>query len=223
MGQWTQVEAGSARARAYLAVPKSGSGPGVLVCHAWWGLNEVFVALCDRLAAEGFVALAPDMYAGTVVDTIEDAEAAIGRLTGDHAQAVATAGLNALLARSEVSRDRIGLIGFSMGSSWALWLSTTRPEHVAAVVSFYGAGEGDFTAATASYLGHFAPGDEWEPDKWVNGMESAIREAGREVTFHWYPGAGHWFFESNRPDAYNAEAADLALQRTLSFLRAELA
>ena len=223
MGQWTQVEAGGAQARAYLAVPESGSGPGVLVCHAWWGLNEVFVGLCDRLADEGFVALAPDMYAGTVVDTIEDAEAAIGRLTAGHAEAVATAGLDALLARPEVSGNRAGAIGFSMGSSWALWLSTTRPEHVAAVVSFYGAGEGDFTAATASYLGHFAPGDEWEPDKWVNGMESAIREAGREVTFHWYPGAGHWFFESNRPDAYNADAAELSLQRTLSFLRAELA
>jgi carboxymethylenebutenolidase len=222
MGDWLTIDAAGTEARGYLAVPTGGSGPGVLVQHAWWGLNEVFVALCDRLATEGFVALAPDMYGGHVATTIEEAEAAMGKLTSDHAGAVTTAGLDALLARPEVTGGRAGAIGFSMGSSWALWLSIQRPEQVAAVVSFYGAGEGDFTNATANYLGHFAVGDEWEPEKWVRGLETALADAGRDVTFHWYDGAGHWFFEDNRPDAYNADAAILAWQRTVSFLRTHL-
>jgi len=223
MGEWLTIDAGGTEVRGYVAVPEAGSGPGMLVCHAWWGLNESFTGLCDRLASEGFVALAADMHNGTVADTIPDAEAAMERLTREHAIAVSEAGLAALLARPEISGEKVGTIGFSMGSYWAIRLSIVHPEQVGAVVTFYGAGEGDFSGATAAYQGHFSPTDEWEPEEWVRGLETSITEAGREVTFHWYEGAGHWFFEANRPDAYNAEAAELAWQRTVDFLRANLA
>ena len=222
MGDWLTIEGNDTQIRAYLAVPESGSGPGVLVCHAWWGLNEFFVSLCDRLAGEGFVALAADMYNGRTATTVADAEALLDLLTRDHAQAVATTALDTLLARPEVRGDAAGTLGCSLGGAWALLLSAWKPAQVAAVVDFYGVIEGDFTSARASYLGHFAPGDEYEPDDGVHALEAALREAGHDVTFHWYPGAGHWFFESNRSDAYNPEAATLAWQRTLSFLRSHL-
>jgi carboxymethylenebutenolidase len=90
-------------------------------------------------------------------------------------------------------------------------------------VAFYGSGGGDFTAARAAYLGHFAENDDFEPLESVRELETSIREAGREVTFYIYPGTGHWFVEPNRPDVYNAEAADLAWERTLDFLNAQLA
>ena len=222
MGEWTTVTVEGADVRGYLAVPDGGSGPGVLVCHAWWGLNDFFVSLCDRLAAQGFVALAADMYEGRIAATIEEAEGMVGKLTSEHGAAVATAALDMLLARPEVSSRQAAAIGFSLGGSWAIWLSVERPEQVAGVVTFYGAGEGDFSNATASYLGHFSPTDEWEPENWVKALETSLADAGRDVTFHWYDGAGHWFFEDNRPDAYNAEAANLAWERTLSFLRVHL-
>jgi len=163
------------------------------------------------------------MYNGTVVDTIPDAEAAAGRLTSEHAEAVVLTALDALLARPEVSGERIATLGFSLGGSWAIHASIERPAQVAAGITFYGAAEGDFTNTTASYLGHFAVGDEWEPEKWVRALETSITDAGRPVTFHWYENAAHWFMEDNRPDAYNPEAATLAWQRTISFLRTTLA
>lgn len=223
MGEWLTIDTSDSEVRGYLAVPDGGSGPGVLVCHAWWGLNEFFVGLCDRLAGEGFVALAPDMYGGQVASTVAEAEAAVGTLTSETARAVATAGLDTLLARPEVTGTSAGTLGFSLGGAYAMLLSAWNPDQVAAVVDFYGATEGDFANAQAGYLGHFAPGDEWEPDEYVHALEAMLHEAGHDATFHWYPGTGHWFFEDNRPDAYNAEAAQLAWQRTLSFLRAHLA
>ncbi|MDQ3549648.1 MAG: dienelactone hydrolase family protein, partial [Chloroflexota bacterium] len=160
---------------------------------------------------------------GRTAETIDEAEALVGGLTRDHARSVATAALDTLLARSEVDGVAAGTIGFSLGGAWVLLLSVWRPEQVAAVVDFYGTIEGDYAAAQAAYLGHFAPADEWEPDESVHALEAALRDAGHEVTFHSYPGAGHWFFEDNRPDAYNADAAQLAWERTLSFLRNHLA
>ena len=110
-----------------------------------------------------------------------------------------------------------------MGAAWAIELATgERPDDFAAVVLFYGAGEGDFAPSRAAFLGHFAPGDEWEPDEGVAALEAAIRAAGKEVTFHRYPGAGHWFFEADRPDAYDPAAAELAWERTVAHLRRHL-
>ena len=109
-----------------------------------------------------------------------------------------------------------------MGAALALWLSTKRPEDVGAVVVFYGTYLLDFSKAKASFLGNFAPEDEWEPTATVKALEQKIRGARREVTFHFYPGTRHWFFEEDRPDAYDREAAGLAWSRTLEFLNSKL-
>jgi carboxymethylenebutenolidase len=113
----------------------------------------------------------------------------------------------------------LGVIGLSLGAMFALRLSTADPQHMRAVVLFYGSGDGDFGRARAAYLGHFAGQDPFEPAEAVDGLEQAIRAAGRAVTFHRYPGVGHWFFEPDRPSAYNAAAAELAWERTAAFLK----
>ena len=77
--------------------------------------------------------------------------------------------------------------------------------------------DGDYRTARAAYLGHFAAHDDFEPLEAVRALEAKIRAAGREVTFHVYPGARHWFFEPNRPE-YDPAAAELAWERTLAFL-----
>ncbi|TMI44718.1 dienelactone hydrolase family protein, partial [Candidatus Bathyarchaeota archaeon] len=114
-------------------------------------------------------------------------------------------------------------VGFSMGGAHSLLLSTLKPESVGAVVVFYAAWtEPNFSNARASFLGHFSPDDEWEPVEGVRATEEKIRGAGREVTFHFYPGTKHWFVEENRPIEYKRDAADLAWKRTLEFLDSKL-
>lgn len=213
--------AGQTAAGGYLAVPPSGAGPGVLVLHAWWGLTPFIRELCDRLAAEGFVALAPDLYGGPTAATVEEAQALVDGADGERVRAAALAGLEALRAHPAVSGGRVAALGLSFGAAWGLLLSTLDPA-IAAVVIFYGTYPLDFAPARAAYLGHFAPDDPWEPAEAVAELERALRGAGRELTFHRYPGTAHWFFERDRPE-YDPEAAALAWERTLAFLRAQLA
>lgn len=209
-------------AAAYVAVPESGGGAGVLVLHAWWGLTPVFKDLCDRLARAGFVAVAPDLYGGATANTIEAAERLIDGMDGAAAKARILAAVDFLHENAAVQGDRVGVIGFSMGGAWAITLSALRPDAIAAVVVFYSSGEADFSLARAAFLGHYAPDDPWEPSEGVAALEAALRAAGRDVTFYTYPGMAHWFFEHNRPE-YDAQAAELAWERTLAFLRRHLA
>ena len=118
--------------------------------------------------------------------------------------------------------DRSGSSASRWAAYWALHLSQVRPDDVGAVVAFYGTDDGDYSTARAAYLGHFAEHDDFEPLEAVRALEAKIRAAGREVTFHVYPGTGHWFVEPNRPE-YDAAAAELGLGPHAGFLKAQLA
>ena len=205
----------------YLAVPSSGTGQSVLVIHAWWGLNDTIKAFCTRLADSGFVAFAPDLYHDKVADSIADAETLGSALDANHLQAKAEiAEATRFLDERAGQTDRgLAVIGFSLGAYYALDLASADPERIRSVVIFYGTGPAAFISSKAAYLGHFAENDEFEPPPNVDDLEAALRDAGRPVTFYRYPGAGHWFFEPDRSDAFNQPAASLAWDRTLAFLR----
>lgn len=203
----------------YLAVPPTGTGSAALVLHAWWGLNDTVRAFCDRLAESGFVAFAPDLYRGRVADDIAGAERLATALDPDQAQVDTAEAAHLLSERAGQPGSGLAVIGFSLGAWFAMELSVTEPELVRSVVLFYGTRPGDYNSSKASYLGHYAEVDEFEPQDEVDELEAALRLAGRPVSFHQYPGTGHWFFEPDRPDAFNQAAADLAWDRTLSFLR----
>jgi carboxymethylenebutenolidase len=205
----------------YLALPPTDRAPGVLVLHAWWGLNDTIKAVCTRLADSGFVAFAPDLYHGRVTDQIAEAEtlgAALDRNV-DQARADVAEAVAFLNKRAGQTDQGLAVIGFSLGAFYALDLSVNDPEHIRSVVIFYGTGPGDYTRSKAAYLGHFAEMDQFEPPSNVDSLEEALRQAGRPVTFYRYSGTGHWFFESDRVQAYNQAAASLAWDRTLAFLR----
>lgn len=213
--------AGDRNGTGYLALPTQGSGPGVMVLHAWWGLNSFFHELCDRLAGAGFVAFAPDLYQGRVVATIDEAEQLLNQRDTPAMQAIAEGALAYLRAHPAVRGAGVAALGFSMGAAWAAEMASAAPADIPAVVLFYGTVGADFAAARAAYLAHFGENDDFEPIDGVRQMEADIRAAGREVTLHVYPGAQHWFFETDRPE-YDAPAAELAWQRTVEFLREQL-
>jgi carboxymethylenebutenolidase len=225
MGTW--IDLSDINARAYLARPDSGEGPGVLLLHAWWGLNQTFRDLADRLANEGFDVLAPDLFGGEVADTIEGAE----RLAGSHEAnwkellAIVQAAARRLLRdRGEIGRG-IGVVGASFGAAYALMLASEPPPDVAvdAVVLIYGTASGyDWSSTSAAFQGHFAENDPFETPEGVDALEAALRSDGRTTDFHRYLGVGHWFMEADRTDAYNAEAAELAFGRIVAFLRENL-
>jgi carboxymethylenebutenolidase len=217
-GQEVTFDMNGKPANGYLALPAQSNAPGVLVLHAWWGLNSVFQKLCDRLAAEGFVAFAPDLNEGRVAKTIEEAKEIMSSLDGQRKHAVATAALDFLRSRPEVRNEPFSLIGFSMGAAWSLELASEHPEDIHKAVLFYGAGEGDFAKVKAEILGHYSDTDEWEDIDYVRSMESDLRNAGVKTNFHIYSQLPHWFFEEDRPE-FNPQAADLAWTRTLEFLR----
>jgi len=207
----------------YLAMPEGGHGPGVLVLHAWWGLTPFFEDVCDRLASEGFVALAPDRYGGVAAATIQEVEA-LQRRREDPVRTKADlmAAVDYLRVHEAVTGEELATLGFSAGASWALLLSVLKPDVVGAVVAFYGTEQADYAASRAAYLGHYAEDDDWEPPEEVQATEDTLRAAGREVAFHTYPGVGHWFLEADRPDYYDAQAAGLAWERTVGFLSRRL-
>jgi carboxymethylenebutenolidase len=204
-----------------LAVPPTGTGEGVLILHAWWGLNDTIKAFCTRLADSGFVAFAPDLYHGKVADTIPGAEALSDALfrNADQATADLAEAITFLTGRAGRAESGLAVIGFSLGAYYALELSVAAPEQVRSVVVFYGTRPGDYSSSQAAYLGHFAETDPFEPQSNVDDLEDSLRRAGRPVTFYRYPGTGHWFFEPDRPEAYNQAAASLAWDRTLAFLK----
>lgn len=205
----------------FLALPPAGSGGGVLVLHAWWGLNDTIKAVCTRLADAGFTAFAPDLYHGQIAQTIPEAQALGQAVDARFLQtgAEVTDAAAFLSERAGQAGRGLAVIGFSLGAFYALDLSASAPELVHSVVLFYGTGEADFSRARAAYLGHFAENDPYEPQAGVDALEESLKRAGRPVTFYRYSGTGHWFFEPDRPDAYDPSAASLAWERTLAFLK----
>jgi carboxymethylenebutenolidase len=219
MPELEQITVGESTARAYVRIPH-GARSGVVVLHAWWGLNDDVVRYADRLAAAGHAVIAPDMFGGQVATEIADAERLSGEGDDGVADAITLAATSALAERLGAGAP-LATLGFSFGAAYALWAPSKLPSLVATVV-YYGTMTGPSLAkSTAPLLGHFAETDEFEPAENVKALEDGFREAGREVEIHTYPRTGHWFAEPSR-DAYRAEAAELAFERTIAFLERQL-
>lgn len=207
----------------YAVVPDDGAGPGVLVLHSWWGLTPFFHSVCARLADAGFVALAPDLHGdGATADTPDEAEALLASTDPNRTANLVVASLSALRSMPATPPGRVGVLGFSMGASWALWAATRFPDDVAAASIYYGDQDIDFSPARAAFQGHFAEYDEFTSPDAANYLEARLRLDGHEPEFHRYPGTAHWFAESDRPAAHDPLAAETAWERTIEFLHRQL-
>jgi carboxymethylenebutenolidase len=223
-GRDIEVEGPDGPRAAYLAVPASARGRGLLVVSEWWGLVDHIRDVCDRFAREGFVALAPDLYRGR---TTTDPDVA-GRLMMDleipRAARDLDAAVAALLGHPAVEGPTVGALGFCMGGQLALF-AATRNRRIGAVVDFYGIHPNvtpDLAALEAPVLAVFAENDAFIPAAAARKLESDLRAAGKRVTLRMMPGVGHAFMNDTRPEAHDAEASRIAMADTLAFLRREL-
>jgi carboxymethylenebutenolidase len=211
--------------QSYLTWPRAGKGNPVLVLHAWWGLNDTIKAFCNRLAESGFLVFAPDLYHGKIAKTIPEAEV-LGRALDENPEKAIVEVIEAakfLVEKSGEGNKTLAVIGFSLGAYYALELAAAMPDTVGSVVLFYGTGPVDLSKSKASFLGHYAENDDYEPASNVEKQEEYLNNLGRPASFYRYPGTGHWFFEPDRPQSYDSKAAELAWDRTLAFLKESFA
>ncbi len=209
----------------YLATPESGSGPGVVVIQEWWGLVDHIRDVCDRLAREGFVALAPDLYRGASTGDPGEAERLMMGLDLPRAARDLEAAVVTLLNQDATSGSQVGCIGFCMGGQLALY-AATRSGRIGAVVDCYGIHpnvELELSEMKAAVLGVFAADDGFVTPDAARMLEAELRAAGVPADFKIHVGVGHAFMNDSRPDAHDATAARAAWNDILAFLRAELA
>jgi len=227
MGEIVSFASNSHGASGYLATAPGGSGPGVILIQEYWGLVPHIVDVAERLAAEGFTVLAPDLYHGQT--TAEPDEA--GKMM--MAMNMATAGhdmggaIDHLLSLDSVTRDQVGVMGFCMGGGLALVLACQRPEAVGAVVPFYGLipwpdAQPDYSRLDAPVLGHYAGDDGFFTPELVDALQSQLDGLGKQADLEVYPGVDHAFFNDTRPEVYDAEASARAWVQTVGFLHANL-
>ena len=225
--QNTTFPSGDGTAHGYLALPESGTGPGVIVIQEWWGLTDHIADVTDRLAKEGFVALAPDLFGGKTAHDADEAGQLMMSLPVDQAARDLGGAVDFLLQHDAVTSAKVGAVGFCMGGGFVLLLAAQQGDKVGAAVPFYGVGPGvpeQFTGLTASVLGHYGERDDFYPADQARQQEEQIRrESGADVTFHYYDAAHAFHNDENTLGTYSRDDAELAWSRTVEFLRATLA
>ncbi|MGH7392922.1 MAG: dienelactone hydrolase family protein [Candidatus Rokuibacteriota bacterium] len=222
-GKMVEFPSNGGKTAGYLATPASGKGPGVLVIQEWWGLVGHIKKVCDRFAAEGFTALAPDMYHGQTASEPDGAGKLFMALNIAQAEKDLRGAVDYLAQQS--STTKVGAVGFCMGGQLALFAGTVNPR-VGAVVDFYGIHPNvkpDYTRLQGPVLGLFAEKDAFVTPQTAREVDAAIKKAGQQSEIHIYPNVDHAFFNDERPDAYNQAAAEDAWRRTLALFRKHLA
>lgn len=226
MGEMIEFAANGGTVEGYLAAPGR-SGPGVVVIQEWWGLVPHIKDVCERFAAEGFVALAPDLYQGASTTEPDGAGKLMMALNIERAARDLTGAVDELQRRDEVSGEGVGVVGYCMGGGLALYLATLRPDDVRGVAPYYGvipweAAQPDYARLQGAVQGHYADGDDFLPVDQVRALEKQLKDLGKDAEFHIYEGTGHAFFNDSRPDAYVEDAAREAWERTIAFFSKHL-
>ena len=221
-GKMVEFPSNGGTTQGYLATPQSGKGPCVLVIQEWWGLVPHIKNVCDRFAAEGFTALAPDMYHGKTAKEPDEAGKLLMALNIGQAEKDLKGAAKFLAGHS--STAKLGAVGFCMGGQLALFAATLNAS-IGGCVNFYGIHPNvkpDYTKLGGPVLGLFAEKDGFVTPEVAKSLDAAIKKAGRQSQVHVYPGVGHAFFNDERPDAYDKDAATDAWKRTLTFFRQHL-
>jgi carboxymethylenebutenolidase len=223
-----EFPSGAGTTPGYLAEPPSGSGPATIVLQEWWGLDEHIRSVCERLASEGFFALAPNLYRGEATAKPSEAQQRMMALSLEQAEADMCGAADYLASKPGFEGSGVGSVGFCLGGGLSVWALATCPKVTAAATYYYVMphGKPDFSKLKGPLLGHFGTADEFVSSAAVAELESELRAAGADVTFHHYEGATHAFFnDSTHPErvgVHDPAAAQSSWERTVDFLRSAL-
>ena len=223
MGDIVQFQSNGKQASGYLALPRV-PGPGVVVIQEWWGLVPHIKNVADRFAREGFVALAPDLYHGKNTKSPDEAGKLMMSMRIDEAEKDLRGAVQFLLKHPETGGKQVGTVGFCMGGALSLF-AASKNRDVGACVIFYGGHPGvkpDLASLTAPVLGLYAEKDGFVTPESARALEKNLKNLGKRIEVHIYPGADHAFFNDERPEVYNEAAARDSWDRTIKFFRAEL-
>lgn len=218
-GQMVEFPSNGHEGQGYLATPESGSGPGVIVIQEWWGLVPHIKDVADRLAAEGYVALAPDLYDGKTTTEPDEAGKLMMAMKIDEAARDMSGAVDYLLGLDATTGDKVGCVGFCVGGGLSMYLASSN-SHIGACVVYYGVlpmAQTDHNAISAPVLGHFGDKDDFLSVDAVHQLERTLQEHGKEVEFHIYENSQHAFFNDSRPEVYNPDSAAKSWERTLAF------
>jgi len=219
---------GAGTTPGYLAGPASDSGPATIVLQEWWGLDQHIRSVCDRLAAEGFFALAPNLYRGEPTTKPSEAQQRMMALSMQQAEDDMCGAADYLASKAGSQGSGVGSVGFCLGGGLSAWALATCARVTAAVSYYYVLphAKPDFSKLKGPVLGHFGSADEFVSTEAAKELESELRAAGAQVTFYHYEGATHAFFnDSTHPErvgVHDPAAAQLSWERTVSFLREAL-
>ena len=221
MGDMVTFASNGGTTSGYLAKPASGAGKGVIVIQEWWGLNGNIKGIADRFAAAGFVALAPDMYHGKVANEPDEAGKMLMALNIAQAEKDLKGAITYL---KNVTGGPVGTVGFCMGGALSLFAACKAGKDVGACVDYYGGHPAvtyDWDGLTAPVLAFWAAHDEFVNPN-IPKYEAALKERGRKYEAIQYPDTQHAFFNDERPDIYNKDAAEKSWTKMLEFYRANL-
>ena len=209
----------------YLSPSETGSGPGVIVIQEWWGLVGHIKDVADRFAKNGFTALAPDFYHGKHTDEPDEAGSLMMALEVPDAEKVIQGAVDALLTNPATTGRKVAVVGFCMGGQLSLYAASINPK-IAACVDYYGVHPNvhpDLKNLQAPVIGFFAERDEHVWVSQVSALDMQLSELGKEHYFKTYRGCHHAFFNSDRPDVYDKEAAEESWATMVKFFRRQLA
>lgn len=223
-----QYPSGNVTMKAFVAAPQTKEKrPAVIVIQEWWGLTDHIKDIARRYAAEGYVAIAPDLYSRLGHALTADAGEA-GKLMNTLKQEDGLTDLNATVAYltsvPEVDGARIGVTGFCMGGSYALMLPCVNPA-IKAAVPFYGQvpnPDAPLQKLSAPVLYLYGEDDGWITKADVQRLAAALKKYNKPGEIKTYPGAPHAFFRDNDPSVYRPEAAKDAWGRTKAFFKQHL-
>ena len=218
-------KSGDETVQAVLYTPKGkGPFPGLIVIHEWWGLNDWVKDQGSKLADEGYVALAIDLYRGKVATTPDEAHQIMRGVPEDRAKRDLHAAFEYLSSQSNVKKDRIGSIGWCMGGGYSLDVALQEPILAAAVIN-YGHLATDPEALkkiNAPILGLFGAQDKGITPEDVKKFEQTMKQLGKKIAVKEYDDAGHAFENPNNKEGYREADAQDAWKRTVDFLSATL-
>lgn len=218
-------KSGEEKVSGFLVTPEGeGPFPAIVVIHEWWGLNDQIKGEAKKLAKEGYVTLAVDLYRGKVTDDPEEAHELLRGLPEDRAARDLVAAVSYLQTLPNVKKDRIGSIGWCMGGGYSLSLAINSPEFAGAVI-YYGRLVTDkswLKRINAPIIGFFGEEDRGIPVSSVREFEKTMKELGKDVSVYIYPEAGHAFANEERPSSYNASVTKDAWEKTLAFFEKHL-